>query len=278
MSRILPILFNTEMVQAILDNRKTVTRRIIKPSYRPDESGFQVLTNMGTKERWAEKIDEEEMRFDPPRYVIPPFQPDCIMYVRETWAFQCCIECMNIYEDDSCMIGKTSTIHEDKDAISEGCYIYRADHPHPERIIWRPSIHMPKEAARIWLSVTDIKIQRLQEMTLDDFLQEGVVMLPEAFNDPENVYQQGRTDFIDIWDSTIPKGQQALYGWAANPWIWAIEYERCEKPEPCILKGIAPAEDKRPCIGYQKSKEDDEPCEMCKGCKWCDGEKPESEG
>lgn len=48
--------------------------------------------------------------------------------------------------------------------------------------------------------------------------------------------------------------------------------------EPCIIKGIEPASDNRPCIGYQKSKEDDEPCEMCRGCKWCDGEEPESEG
>lgn len=253
MSRVLPILFNTEMVQAILDNRKTVTRRIIKPSYRPDERGFQVFTNMGTKERWAEKIDEEEMSFDPPRYVIPPFQPGDILYVRETWA------------QSTDLFGEFPE------------YIYRADPSALGGTIWRPSIHMPKAAARIWLRVTDIKIHRLQDMTLDDFLQEGVVMLPEAFNDPENVYQQARTDFIEIWDSTIPKEQQALYGWTANPWTWVIEFERSEKPDPCILKGIAPVEDKRPCIGYQKSKEDDEPCEMCKGCRACNGEESESE-
>lgn len=226
MSRVLPILFNTEMVQAILDNRKTVTRRIIKPSYRPDERGFQVFTNMGTKERWAEKIDTEEMRFDSPRYVTPPFQPGDLLYIRECWALRPCIECM---DEESC--SKTPITHEDKEAITEGCYIYRAEHPHPKRITWRPSIHMPKAAARTWLKVTEIKIQRLREMTLDDFLQEGVVIRPEAFNDPENAYLQARTDFIDIWDSTIPKEQQALYGWAANPWIWAIGFERCEKPK-----------------------------------------------
>lgn len=229
MSRVLPILFNTEMTQANLDDRKTATRRLIKPRYQENECNFQVVTNKATGERRIDTVDADG-------YVCrtgikPPYQPGDILYIRETWAFQCCIECMNAYEDESCMIGKTSTIHEDKDTISEGCYIYRADHPHPERITWRPSIHMPKAAARIWLRVTDIKIQRLQDMTLDDFLREGVVIRPEAFNDPENAYLQAKTAFIDIWDSTIPKEQQALYGWAANPWVWVIEFESCKKPE-----------------------------------------------
>ena len=204
MNRVLPIIFNTNMVQAILDERKTVTRRIIKPSYRQDESSFKVFINMGTKERWIEKIDEEEMSFDPPRYVIPPYQPGDILYVRETWAFQECNVCKQI----DCH--KTPDIRcEDKISI-EGCYIYYADHPHPERIIWRPSIHMPKAAARIWIKVTDVQPQRLQDMTLDDFLKEGIILMPEAFNDPENAYMQARSEFIQLWDSTIPKRQQNI--------------------------------------------------------------------
>lgn len=266
MSRVLPILFNTEMVRVVLDGRKTVTRRVVK------QSEWENFVCEGGKV--INYFDKKTDALESPVYKAP-YQTGDILYVRETWVFQCCIDCMNNYEDDSCMIGKISTIHEDREAISEGCYIYRADHQHPERIIWRPSIHMPKAAARIWLRVTDIKIQRLQDMTLDDFLREGVVIRPEAFNDPENAYLQAKTAFIDIWDSTIPKEQQALYGWNANPWTWVIEFERCERPEPCILKGIAPAEDKRPCIGYQKSQTDDEPCEMCKGCRAYNGEEPE---
>ena len=87
-----PILFNTDMVQAILDERKTATRRLVRPTYCADESGFKVMTNMGTGERQAEKIDDEERTFDPPRYVIPPYQPGDILYVRETWAFKCCLD------------------------------------------------------------------------------------------------------------------------------------------------------------------------------------------
>lgn len=251
MSRVLPILFNGNMVRAILNNHKTVTRRLVKPTLRPDESGFQVFANMGTKERWIEKVDLEERSFDFPRYVAPPYQPGDVLYVRETWAFQCCIDCINIYEDDSCMIGKTSIIHENKDASSEGCYIYHADHPNPERIIWRPSIHMPKAAARIWLRVTDVYPQRLQEMTLDDFAKEGVS--PEGTKEckcawefdgcrensctNKDAYLRNRyiVPFAALWNSTIPKGQLDIYSWAANPWVWVIEFKRCDKPEPCEM-------------------------------------------
>ena len=85
MSRVLPMLFNTEMVRAILAGKKTETRRVVRPKYKGDESGFEVLTNMGTGERWLEKVDEEEMSFDPPRYIAPPYKPGDILYVRETW-------------------------------------------------------------------------------------------------------------------------------------------------------------------------------------------------
>ncbi len=84
MSRVLPILFNTEMVRAILDGRKTVTRRVVKPRYKDDEYGFAVITDMGTGKKWIEKTDEEEMTFDSPRYINPPYSPSDILYVRET--------------------------------------------------------------------------------------------------------------------------------------------------------------------------------------------------
>lgn len=232
MSRVLPILFNTEMVQANLDGRKTATRRTIKFPVKKYTGAIPKADNVSVCKNTLHYksiyfCEEPYCFFD----IRPPYHCGDVLYVRETWAFQCCIECMNIYEDDSCMIGKASIIHEDKDAISEGCYIYRADHPHPERIIWRPSIHMPKAAARIWLKVTDVQPQRLQDMTLDDFLKEGIIPMPEAFNDPENAYMQAQSEFIQLWDSTIPKGQQDIYSWAANPWVWATEFKQCEKPE-----------------------------------------------
>lgn len=216
MCRIRPILFNTGMVRAILDGRKTATRRIIRQ---------QVWENFVTE---AGKVihyhDQGRGSLEDP-LCKAPCRPGDILYVRETWAY--------VYDLD------------DADHIIEdtGRYIYYADDPmpftswvdpdtgeHREKMPWRPSIHMPRAAARLWLKVKSVKAGHLQEMTLDDFLEEGVVIRPEAFNDPENAYMQARDAFIAIWDSTVPGGQQALYGWDANPWAWAIEFDRCGRP------------------------------------------------
>ena len=88
---------------------------------------------------------------------------------------------------------------------------------------WKPSIHMPKEAARIWLKVTDVRVERLQEMDKTDALKEGI--------DPRLCINLSHalTKFKKIWDSTIKKSDLDIYGWKANPWVWVIEFERCEK-------------------------------------------------
>lgn len=224
MSRVLPVLFNTEMVSAILDGRKTVTRRCVKAKNK-NACGFYVTFRksdnvfMGVYD-----YDENGMQFDNSQ--TPPCQPGDILYVRETWAFLPCVECMN--EGPACNID--SVVYDDGDCESEGCFVYRASHPRPEKVSWTPSIHMPKKAARIWLKVKDVRVEQIQDMTLDDFLSEGIVLRPEAFNDPDNAYLQARSEFAKIWDSTIKKGQQDLYSWDATPWVWVIEFERCEKP------------------------------------------------
>ena len=99
---------------------------------------------------------------------------------------------------------------------------------------WHPSIHMPKEAARIWLKVTDVRVERLQEMTLKDFKAEGIY-------DDYKTYSETYTDhlrqmaypkvFARLWNSTIPKSDLDRYGWGASPYVWVIEFERCEKPQ-----------------------------------------------
>lgn len=266
MDRVLPILFNTDMVQAILDGRKTVTRRALKHPFEVHPNGFI------TKPRGNERLC----------HYTPPYQTDDILYVRETWrvgAWDIHNQMIAFdYKDGTC--GELVHIHDRKlferlvdqsreDARKARCEYNGVDFvwekgKSPCR--WHPSIHMPKQAARIWLKVTDVRVERLHDMTLDDFLAEGVVIRPEAFNDPENAYIQARSEFARIWDSTIRESQTDL-----NPYVWVIEFERCEKPEPCIIRGVEPADDERPCIGYGVSEDDDEPCEMCKGCKACSG-------
>ena len=90
---------------------------------------------------------------------------------------------------------------------------------------WKPSIHMPKEAARIWLKVTDVRVERLQEITEVQAQAEGCNsgLLTGACT--------ARGQFEDLWNSTVKKSDIDRYGWDANSYVWVIEFERCEKPE-----------------------------------------------
>lgn len=196
-----PILFNTEMVRAILDGRKTCTRRVIKP--QPDEKhtyplGF-VTDSTEKKEVGCFGFAANEYGGSI-QYVKPPYRyaPGDILYVRETWK-----------------------------KAPNGYYYYEDWQKNDIADItkWHPSIHMPKEAARIWLKVTDVKVERLQEITEVQAQAEGCNsgLLTGACT--------ARGHFEDLWNSTIKKSDLDRYGWNANPWVWIIEFERCEKPK-----------------------------------------------
>ena len=199
--KVLPILFNTEMVRANLDGRKSCTRRLVK-DFVPDNAiwGYTAFTPKGCiscRGTFADGYGEKFFKL--------PCEPGDILYVRETW--------------------------------SKGLerYIYRADYSDTEKFYrngkeiemkWKPSIRMPKEAARIWLKVTDVRVERLQEITELGATKEGCVYDVE--------YALGNTakgHFIELWNSTIKKSDRDRYGWDANPYVWVIEFERCEKPE-----------------------------------------------
>lgn len=194
--KVLPILFNTEMVRAILNGRKTVTRRICKDGndyavpdmrfYTADRRTYAVHSYADIEYKNQLSLAERPC----------PICPGDILYVRETWQ-----EC-------------------------EWGYVYRA---WPEGIHqtgtykgmpWRPSIHMPKEAARIWLKVTDVRVERLQDITDEQAAKEGC-----------DDYTSTALGFFNIWDSTIKKADIGRYGWDANPWVWVIEFSRCERPD-----------------------------------------------
>lgn len=212
-----PILFNTKMVKAILEDRKTVTRRLIKPRYKDDEYGFQVCHNADWSNWYVEKMDEDEGGFINTRYVNPPYQKGDILYVRETYA-QIDIDVDSMYFENS-------------GELYRGMYIYKADGVNLSDIggRWHPSIHMPKEAARIFLRVTDIKVEKLQDITGKDVLKEGI----NSFVHPEASYFNcnQREMFEKLWNSTISKKDIEDYGWNANPWVWVISFERINKSE-----------------------------------------------
>lgn len=229
--RTLPILFKTEMVQALLAGRKTCTRRLVKflPGKNPQWTGYikdGLMLYNGKNEPCIRKA---------------PYQPGDILYVRETWErFECC----------NCEGDERGNCHkEPKKSVLDktcGCYMYRATDEISGDAKWHPSIHMPKYAARIWLKVTDVRVERLQEITEDQTEEEGFLFTPPCLHLTGENYcdidgpctssvkycDMGAGELFGkvLWNSTIKKTDLDRYGWNANPWVWVIEFERCEKP------------------------------------------------
>lgn len=225
-----PILFNTEMVRAIMDGRKSCTRRMVKP--QPDEKhtyplGF-VTDSTEKKEVGCFGFGINEYGGSI-QYAKPQYQPGDILYVRETWERFECWDCEGDERGNCPKELKKSVLYK-----TCGCYMYRATDEISGDAKWHPSIHMPKEAARIWLKVTNVRVERLQDITEDGAEAEGVIDNREFIHSPENecnhIYT-AREHFIEIWDRTIKKSDLDIYGWDANPWVWVIEFERCEKPK-----------------------------------------------
>ena len=197
-----PMLFNSEMVRAILEGRKSVTRRVVKPQpiaavktlYRKDETNF-----------WRTHGADCWYEFR------APCAPGDILWVRETWA-----------------------------KSMAGTFMYRADDKAIMVERWHPSIHMPREAARIFLRVTGVRVERLQEITPQQAMAEGQPRCTGSITicggstscqSCEGSFGNARQWFSEVWDSTIDPKDRAAYGWNANPWVWVIELQRISKEE-----------------------------------------------
>ena len=242
-----PILFNTEMVRAILDGRKSCTRRAVKPQpkaklcYKYAGSHKSSIGKWGYPSKTAYKYWDESYKLpdniseeDLEKLWNPPCHTDDILYVRETWQY--------LYELD----GNEQVIEDTgkyyyaaTDTIPFDTYVDENGVTH-DHTPWRPSIHMPKEAARIWLKVTGVRVERLQDITPKLAESEGVGNLfyddigygEKNYGtevDPE--YGIAKEQFAWLWESTIKKSDIDRYGWDANPWVWVIEFVRCEKPQ-----------------------------------------------
>lgn len=212
-----PILFNTEMVLAILDGRKTCTRRICKDANEytvPDMDFYNADRRTYAVHNFADKEQMEQLST---AERTCPICPGDILYVRETvW------QKIGYYLD---IDGETKPSWYNE-------FKYVASDEKPEtgwNYSWakRPSIHMPKEAARIWLKVTDVRVERLQNIDGKGCVKEGIEEEPLKHVGEDFV----KGMFHDLWDSTIKKSDIDRYGWDANPWVWVIEFERCEKPK-----------------------------------------------
>lgn len=204
-----PIIFSTPMVQAILDGKKTQTRRVVKINGWPITSPKESL-----------ELTKEGLIYHSfcsmSGYYKPLCQPGDILWVRETW-------------------GKDEN----------GDYVYRTNYGTteddsfpPSMFKWRPSIFMPKEAARIFLRVTNIRVERLQEITEEDAWREGVEPIRSALGQiyVQDDYSIGyRLAFEELWNEINAKRG---YGWDTNPWVWVVAFEKISKEEAERLEGM----------------------------------------
>jgi len=187
-----PILFNGAMVRAILSGAKTQTRRVVKP--QPLEESF--LDAQGV---YQPRFDEEGRllvaMFKGVHLLACPFgQPGDRLWVRETWAE---------YID-------FDTSPEGAQIVLGGDIVYRADGEDQKRhTSWRPSIHMRRDYCRLVLEVTDVRVERLQEISLPDLIAEGIACYPDV-----NPFH----DFEELWARTGGD-------WAGNPWVWVVSFK-----------------------------------------------------
>lgn len=216
-----PILFNTDMVRAILDGRKTCTRRVVKPQWE-ECPACKYVHNEYIYDKMAENVYCARCGYPLEPKRRSPYQIGDILYVRETFIQAAAHTFWYKADDNSWM---------------------------PEGLHWKPSIHAPKEAARIWLKVTDVRVERLQKIDEDGVWNEGFRFTPPCLT---RVSADGHTCDLDgpctsrikycdmtmeelfgreLWDKTIKKSDLDRYGWDANPYVFVIEFVKIDKPE-----------------------------------------------
>lgn len=188
-----PILFSGPMVRAIIEGRKTVTRRVVKP--QPDFLGSMTAPNTPFKTLGAGLHGQ---------IVCPYGQPGDRLWVRETFA---------VYGDE-----KMAAIH------------YRADRPHhvgQKGMGYKPSIHMPRWACRILLEITAVRVERLQEISEAQARAEGVQQDSDGWFDYQAPSTQCCTSAVESF-RTLWSSINGTESWTANPWVWVVEFKRVE--------------------------------------------------
>ena len=207
-------LFNTEMVQAILAGRKSQTRRPIdwdiSNSMDGDvASGYFVQTDGGL-------MDSLE---------LCKYQKGDILYVRETWKIEW-------LDDNELEMAITYEADEIWEYIKFTPNRFSKFKKYYDKKGWQPSIFMPKEAARIFLKVTDVRIERVQDINPENSIAEGLNVCCDCKEHGgcylPNVCAYLPNTFKKVWN---PIYKSKGYGWDTNCWVWIIEFERCEKQD-----------------------------------------------
>lgn len=243
--RELPILFSAPMVRAILDGRKTQTRRVVSPwnlrffdpdrgLYRPPANLLPVAFEEACEFRnldgtfvWRAKARDHQVADWTHWQGRPNWAPRDRLWVRETW---------QLHErfSDLCRIVYAasqgcgwSEMHRDFPADLAGDLVAR-----PFQDGWRPSLHMPRWASRLTLEVVEVRVERLQDISADDAEAEGLwrgrarrhLFWQSVADCRFNEGRSHKAAFAELWDSV--GGETS---WAANPWVWVVSFRRVEQ-------------------------------------------------
>ncbi|WP_409259400.1 hypothetical protein [Pseudomonas sp. KCJK9009] len=211
-----PILFSGPMVRAILDGRKTVTRRPIKPSMRGFDVSFELHQQDDGSWRPLHTFDESCMDDQGTEHpvVCPYGKPGDRLWVRETWY-------CDHFEVMRGPYLKPANL-DATEARGDGTLVYAADGLTPyeaDQPAWKPSIHMPRWASRILLEVTDVRVERLQAISIGQICKEGLARSIYEFTPVTTAFDA----FAEVWDSINGPG-----AWEANPWVWAVEFKQVQ--------------------------------------------------
>jgi hypothetical protein len=207
-----PIMFSGEMVRAILEGRKTQTRRVIKPTAKGCTVGVYTCKGEATE---AINTQDDGDPWDDVR--CPYGQPGDTLWVRETW-----VELFDHHRDypniRQCAYRADCGAEGDRTRKEYG---YK----------WKPSIHMPRKFARIFLTVKDVRVERVQDITWMDALKEGIEDDPgktggtrwfKRYDIGEYTTVDPCKSFMTLWNSI---NEKRGLGWETNPWVWVIEFE-----------------------------------------------------
>jgi hypothetical protein len=200
-------IFNTEMVQAVLKGRKTQFREITEPQPELFYVNGEQESNLNSNNIEFKVMAKGGRDY----FVVPPYQIGDILYVKETWMIT------NPFGDYA--KGNRTAEHMYKTGYAKGKRIPITKDDDKKLGVWKPSTHMSKDAARIFLKVTNVRVQRLQDINYEDLISEGM----EARFMTEEALEE---EFKELWNSKY----HFLKGWDNNPWVWVVDFERVESP------------------------------------------------
>lgn len=222
-----PIIFSAPMVRAILAGTKTQTRRIVR-DYSPGAGGDSPTWRLLHDGRWYPIVEDgtphSSVRGGGAR--CPYGAPGDRLWVRETWqAIRVSIDPETGYGDD---VRAADKIPSDSQHGYWGVAYAATDpqaneHRDDRGFVWRPGIHMPRWASRITLEITDVRVERLQDISGMDAKREGVSVPAHLPHDGADL-DYARREYRRLWQSINGPGS-----WDANPWVWVIEFKKLEQ-------------------------------------------------